>query len=104
MYRFGRPAATHAAAPPVHTWWVACQPLPSFLSNTNPERKPPPVLKLALHGPHQPTATYSVPPTVMASSAVTCDAALPPTAVRVSKILVHDVVPPTPCSEFHTIA
>src|SRR5690349_15794168 len=71
---------------------------------TTPEWKPPPVVKLALHGPHHAAATYCTPPTVIASSAVTSEAALPPTAVRVSKMFCHEVVPATPASEFHTIA
>ena len=74
------------------------------MSITNPEWKPPPVLKLALHGPHHAAATYSTPPTVTASSAVTSDAALPPSAVRVSNMFCHEVVPAMPASEFQTIA
>ena len=73
--------------------------------------KPGAVAKLALHGPHQAAATYSVPPTLIPSSGVTSPAELPPTAVRTSKILLQPVeapvpavVPAMPASEFQKIA
>src|SRR5215469_12009830 len=109
MYRFGRPPFGHAELP-VHSCAVACHVPPLLLSITMPAAKPLPLGKLGLHGPHQAAATYCVSPTVMASSAVTCDAALPPRALRTSKTFwcpaapVLAVVPATPASEFHTNA
>src|SRR5690349_23599688 len=76
-----------------------------------PAWKPVPLGKLGLHGPHHAAATYCVLPTVMASSAVTWDAAFPPRAVRTSKMFFQSVaapvlavVPATPASEFQTKA
>src|SRR6478672_3193569 len=110
MYRLGRPAVGHAGLP-VHSCPVACQVPPLLLSMTRPARKPLPLGKLGLHGPHHAAATYCVPPTVMASRAVTWEAAFPPRAVRTSKMLFQSVVAPvlavvpaTPASEFQTNA
>src|SRR5712664_1485920 len=76
-----------------------------------PLRKPVPLPKVTLHGPHHAADTYSTWLMVTASSAVTCADALAPTAVRTSKMLfqsvdapVPDVTPATPASELQTIA
>src|SRR6478736_2172224 len=110
MYRLGRPAVGHAGLP-VHSCAVACQVPPLLLSMTTPALKPLPLGKLGLHGPHQAAATYCVPPTVTASSAVTWELAFPPSAERTSKTLFQSVaapvlavVPATPASEVQTNA
>src|SRR5258705_603965 len=102
-YRFGMPVAGQAVAT-AHDCEVACQVPPLLLSITIPARNPSPLEKLALQGPHHAAATYSTPPMVTASSAVTCEAAFPPTSVRSSKMFCQPVVPAIPASEFHTIA
>src|SRR6267143_3030071 len=103
MYRFGKPAV-QVVEVPVQTFDVTVHPAPLFVSMTIPLRKPPPVEKLPLHGPHHPAATYSVPLIVTPSRAVTCAAVVAPVAVRASKIFIHDVVPAIPASEFQTTA
>src|SRR5436305_7863607 len=112
MYRLEMPDAAHVP-PPVHTCEVAVQvaPLSLLFRKTMPLWKPPPVEKLALHGPHQAAATYCTPPMVTASTAVTSAAALAPVAVRTSKMLfqsvalpVPAVVPAMPASELQTKA
>src|SRR6478752_7235304 len=110
MYRLGRPPAGQAELP-VHSCAVACHVPPLLLSITRPALKPLPVGKLGLHGPHHAAATYWVSPTVMASSAVTCEVVFPPSAARTSKMLFQSVaapvlavVPATPASEFQTNA
>src|SRR6478672_127494 len=93
MYRLGRPAVGHAGLP-VHSCAVACQVPPLLLSITMPAAKPLPLGKLGLHGPHHAAATYCVPPTVTASSAVTWEAAFPPSAARTSKMFFQSVAAP----------